>query len=148
MAMNAYGSWIGWHLYGGGSPKSALYGIWNVEQLNIDGQTRSPLITDYGRWRRVIFDAPSRMAFQRMDDSLARYGASIKVDDKILTLTEDDDKNWKASFIFQRPNPDQLILDGNMDGHKVHMQLELFDRKKFLLVSRGFHWVQENPFNR
>jgi len=35
-----------------------------------------------------------------------------------------------------------------MDGHKVHMQLELFDRKKFLLVSRGFHWVQENPFNR
>jgi len=71
MAMNAYGSWIGWHLYGGGSPKSALYGIWNVEQLNIDGQTRSPLITDYGRWRRVIFDAPSRMAFQRMDDSLA-----------------------------------------------------------------------------
>ena len=41
----------------------------------------------------------------------------------------------------------QLTLDGNMDGHKVHMPLNLVDRRKFLLVSRGFHWVQEYPFN-
>lgn len=148
MGMNAYGSWTGWHLYGGGSPKSALYGIWNVDQLTIDGQSRSPLITDYGRWRRVIFDIPSRMAFQRMDDSLARYGAAIKVNDQTLALTKDDDKNWKASFTFQRPTPDQLILDGDMDSHKLHMQLQLLDREKFLLVNRGFHWIQENPFNR
>lgn len=148
MGMNAYGSWTGWHLYGGGSPKSALYGIWNVEQLTIDGQTRSPLITDYGRWRRVIFDIPSRMVFQRMDDSLAGYGATIKVNDHTLALTKDGDKNWKASFTFQRSTPDQLILDGDMDSHKLHMQLQLLDREKFLLVNRGFHWVQENPFNR
>jgi hypothetical protein len=41
-----------------------------------------------------------------------------------------------------------LILDGNMDSHKMHMQLELVDLNKFLLVSRGFHWIQEYPFNR
>jgi hypothetical protein len=148
MGMNAYGSWAGWHIYGGGSPKSALYGIWDVTELRIDGQTRSPLLTDYGRWRRAIFDLPSRMAFQRMDDTLARYGATIKVKDHTLALTKDDDKNWKASFSFQRPAPEKLILDGDMASHKVHMQLQLFDRKEFLLVSRGFHWIQENPFNR
>jgi hypothetical protein len=88
------------------------------------------------------------MAFQRMDDSFARYGASINVNGKTVAVTKDDDKNWKASFTFQRPAPDQLILDGNMDSRKVHMQLQLIDRKKFLLVSRGFHWIQEYPFNR
>jgi hypothetical protein len=88
------------------------------------------------------------MAFQRMDDSLARYGASINVNDKTLALTKDDDKNWKARFIFQRPTPEQLLLDGDMDSHKVHMELRLLDRKKYLLVSRGFHWIQEYPFNR
>jgi len=41
-----------------------------------------------------------------------------------------------------------LVLDGDMDRHKVHMQLKLLDRNKFLLVSRGFHWIQEIPFNR
>ena len=47
-----------------------------------------------------------------------------------------------------RPAPDQLTLDGNMDGHTVHMQLELLDRNQFLLVSGGFRWIQEYPDNR
>lgn len=46
-----------------------------------------------------------------------------------------------------RPSTDQLTLDGKMDGHDVHMQLKLVDRNKFLLVNRGFHWVQA-PFIR
>jgi uncharacterized membrane protein YphA (DoxX/SURF4 family) len=148
VGVGLYGSWSDWHQFGRGGPKSALYGIWDVNQLAIDGQIRSPLVTDYGRWRRAIFDIPSRMSFQRMDESFARYGASIDDQKKTLALTKDDDKNWRSSFIFQRPAPDQLILDGSMDGHKVHMQLQLLDRAKFLLVSRGFHWVQEEPFNR
>ena len=40
------------------------------------------------------------------------------------------------------------MLDGNMNGHQLQMQLQLFDREKLLLVSRGFHWIQERPFNR
>ncbi len=70
VALSAYGGWDAWHTFGGGRPKSPLYGIWNVEQLWIDGQLRSPLLTDHDRWRRVIFDTPDRNTFQRMDDSL------------------------------------------------------------------------------
>jgi hypothetical protein len=40
------------------------------------------------------------------------------------------------------------LLDGTMEGHKMRMLLQLVDREKFLLVSRGFHWIQEYPFNR
>ena len=148
VGMNVHGGWSARHFYGDRRPKSALYGIWNVDQLTIEGQVRPPLLTDNERWRRVIFDVPTRMAFQRMDDSFARYGASINVNGKILALTNADDKNWKATFAFQRPAPDQLVLDGDMDSHKVHMQLKLLDRNKFLLVSRRFHWIQETPFNR
>jgi len=146
VGMNAYGSWDGWHTYGGGRPKSPLYGIWNVDQLSIDGQLRSPLLNDYDRWRRAIFDAPNRMAFQRMDDSYARFGAEIN--GNTLALSKDDDKNWKASFYCQRVAQDQMTMDGNMDGHRIHAQLQLVDLNKFLLVSRGFHWIQEYPFNR
>jgi len=146
VGMNAYSSWASWYRYGGGSPKSPLYGIWDVNELTIDGQAPLPLITDSARWRRAVFDSPDRMAFQHMDESFARYNSSIH--DKTLALTKADDKNWKATFIYQRPVSEQLVLDGDMDGHKVHMQLQLVDHKKFLLVSRGFHWIQENPFNR
>jgi hypothetical protein len=35
-----------------------------------------------------------------------------------------------------------------MDGRKVRMRLELQPRENFLLVTRGFNWIQEFPFNR
>jgi hypothetical protein len=146
--MNAHNGWAAWRTFGGGHPKSPLYGIWNVDELSIDGQIRSPLLIDYGRWRRAVFEFPDRMAFQRMDDSFARYGASIDPNARTLALTKTGDKNWKANFTFQRAAEDQLILDGNMDNQKVHMQLRLVDHSKFLLVSRGFHWIEEYPFNR
>jgi len=73
--------------------------------------------------------------------SFAPYGAVREIDGG-------DDKNWTASFTFQRPAGDQLILDGRMDNHQVHMELQLTDRNSFLLVSRGFHWIQEAPFGR
>jgi hypothetical protein len=111
--------------------------------MSIDEQLRPPLLTDSARWRRAIFDYPDRMAFQRLDDSFVPYGASVNLPEKTLALTKSDDKNWTANFTYQRPAEDQLILDGRMDNHQVHMELQLTDRKKFLLVSRGFHWIQE-----
>jgi hypothetical protein len=140
--------WGIWSTRGGGRPLPPLYGIWEVRQMSIDEQPRPPLLTDSTRWRRAIFDYPDRMAFQRTDDSIAPYGASVNLPDRTLALTKKDDKNWRASFTFQQPAGDQLILDGRMDNHQVHMELQLTDRNSFPLVSRGFHWTQEAPLGR
>jgi hypothetical protein len=148
LGMKIRGGVDAWHKYGAGSPKSALYGIWDVEELSIDGQTRSPLINDYGRWRRVVFDFPKTVVFERMDDSFAWYGASIDTSARTIALSKGSDKKWKGNFSFQRPAGNQLMLDGTMDSHNVHMRLLLVDRSKFMLVSRGFHWIQESPFYR
>lgn len=148
LGMNAYCERRDWYIGGGGQPKSPLYGIWEVDQQTMDGQLRSPLLNDYGRWRRVIFDFPDRVTFQRMDDSFARHPVTINVKDKTLVLNDDVDKNWKANFTFARVAPGQLILDGKLDDHQTQLQLRLVDLNKFALVNRGFHWIQEHPFNR
>src|SRR5262245_33945079 len=114
--------------------------------MMIDGQVRSPLIGDYGRWRRVVFDLTTYTNFQRMDDSVEYFGSSIDDKAKVVNLTSFEDKNWKASLAFDRPAKDQLILDGSMDGHKIYMELKLYDRNKFALVNRGFHWINEYPY--
>jgi len=145
---NVYSSRISWHTYGGGRPKSALYGIWDVDQMSIDGQLRPPLLTDRDRWRRAIFDSPNRLTFERADDTYTGYGAAIDVNHNTLALTKPADKKWAAHFTFARPAKDRLTLDGEMDGHTVHIEFRLFDRNRFLLVSRGFHWIQEYPLNR
>jgi hypothetical protein len=147
VAINLYGARQAWGQYGGGAPKSPLYGIWNVDQMSIDGQLRSPLITDYDRWRRVIFDRPGAIAFQRMSDTVVFYGAAVDTSAGTITPTQPVDV-WKTPLRFQRSAHDRLTLDGEMSHHRLHMELRLLDRNSFLLVTRGFHWVQEYPFNR
>jgi hypothetical protein len=157
--------WNHWNKAAGGRPLPPLYGIWEVKQMSVDQQPRLPLLTDSTRWRRAIFDYPSRncagaykqtgytqaslcLAFQRLDDSFVPYGASVNLSGGTLDLTKSSDKNWKADFTLHRPAENQLILDGRMDDHQVHMELQLVDRNSFPLVSRGFHWTMEAPYGR
>ena len=146
--MNIHQGIKSWTTRGGGRPRPSLYGIWNVEQMSMDGQLRPPLLTDNGRWRRVFFDAMTQTSFQRMDMTFANYPSTLNDSANTLTLTKNDDKSWKAAFTFNRPAPDQVILDGAMDGHKLHLELKLFDRNKLQLVSRGFHWINDFPYQR
>ena len=158
LAASSYASWHGWHAWSSGHPKSPLYGIWNVEQFAVDGQIRAPLVTDNERWRRVIFDFPDVVIVQLMDDSFVgdphpeylalSYTALIDVKGKTIALVKGDDANRKASFKYDRPVQDRLVLDGRMDGHQIQMQLTLLDHKKFLLLNRGFHLINESSFNR
>ena len=148
VAVAMKGSVDAWTQYGGGAPKSPLYGVWRVAYMSVDGVERSPLVTDYDRWRRVIFDRPQGMAFQRMDDTFVPHGNKIDTAARTIALTRPADPKWAASFTYDQPSPDRLTMSGEMDGKKVVMRLELFPRERFLLVSRGFNWVQEYPFNR
>lgn len=128
---------------GGGYPKSPLYGIWDVQELSVDGQVRPPLYNDYDRrWRRVIFDAPNLVVFQRTDDSFAHYGASIDVSHQILSVTKGNSRSWRSTFTFQRPAPDRLILEGEMDGHRIALRLQRVELDTFRLLNSPFRWIR------
>jgi hypothetical protein len=116
--------------------------------MQIDGHTRSPLITDYDRWRRLVIQSAVGIMLQRMDDTFVGYGAKVDMTAKTIALTKAADKAWNARFTFEQPTRERLVLAGTLDGHSIRMKTELVDHTKFLLVSRGFHWVQEYPFNR
>jgi uncharacterized membrane protein YphA (DoxX/SURF4 family) len=145
---NAWGAREGWKTYGGGVPKPALYGIWDVEQETIDGQLRPPLFTDSDRWRRVVFDRYDLVVFQRFNDERVVNTGTIDTQARTVKISPRGSNQGATTLTYTQPAPDQLTLDGPLNGHRVHMELKLYDRSKFLLVSRGFHWVQESPFNR
>ena len=132
-----------WNLAGARSPRSPLYGIWNVEQMAVNGETRPVELNDYDRrWRRVIFDAPTTVVFQRTDDSFARYGAVIDDGVKSVTLSKGGSKNWKANFSVERPSADRLILEGEMDGERVRAEFRLVEFDTLRLLNSDFRWVR------
>ena len=147
LGANAYNSWKSWYLFGGGRPKSVLYGIWDIEEFSQDGKWRAPLLTDNDRFRRAIFDFTDSVTFEKMDNTFISYGTAIDDARKTMNLEKGSDKNFKATLAYQRDG-DQLTLDGDFDKHKLRLKLHRVDHTKFLIVSHGFHWIQEYPFNR
>ena len=147
VGFNFYTASQGWYSRGPGGPKSPLYGIWNVEEMRVDGVVRAGLIGDYGRWRRLIFQTPANMSFQRMDNSFQPYAAAVDMNARTVTLTNPD-KSTAATFTIQQQDANSMVLDGTMNNQKIRFDLKLQPRESFLLVSRGFHWIQERPFNR
>lgn len=128
--------------------RSPLYGIWEVEEFSLDGEARPPLVTDRERWRRVIFDFPGVLAVQTMGDARQRYRLALDEGQKTLSLTKRDDPNWKTVLTYDRPEAERLTLAGGVDGRQIQAALRRSDPSRFLLPNRGFHWVNEYPFNR
>jgi hypothetical protein len=130
------------------APKPPLYGMWNVEELRVDGKVRPPLVTDETRWRRVFFSAPGRFSIQLMSDSRQRYNLVLDETKRTLDISKRGDPNWKTTLVYRRLKPDVLIVEGPFDGQEVQARLRRTEPPEFVLVTRGFHWINERPFNR
>jgi hypothetical protein len=134
--------------YGSRAPKPPLYGIWSVDVFEVDGVARPALVTDEGRWRRLIFGRPGTASIQLMSDTRQRYRIKLDADKKVLHLTKRDDPAWQTSLSYTQPGPQRLAVEGPFDGHEIRASLHRVDESSFLLTSRGFHWINEFPFNR
>jgi uncharacterized membrane protein YphA (DoxX/SURF4 family) len=133
---------------GPGAPRSPLYGIWNIEQMSVDDEIRPPVVNDYDRrWRRVIFDTPDVVVFQRTDDSLAHYGAELTTEGHTLALSKRNSRTWSARFTVDRPASDRMVLAGEMDRYRIRLQLRLVDLDTFRLLRSTFRWIRPpDPF--
>jgi hypothetical protein len=143
------GAHFGRQMFGDLAPKSPLYGIWNVEEFEIDGKAHPPLVTDAQRWRRVIFDYPMVLAIQLMNDSRQRY--VLNLDTKGMTMgisPRNAPPGNKTIFSYTQPEPGLLAMEGTLDGRKIKARIRRAETSDFLLTSRGFHWINEYPINR
>ena len=132
----------------GQPPRSPLRGIWNVDTLTVDGVDHPPLATDGTRWRRIVFDYAEWVTFQNMDDSRTLYGLGLYETQGAMYLGKREDRKWSATLNYKRPSPNEMVLDGPMDGHTYHAVLHKAEAPSFRLTKRGFHWINESPFNR
>ena len=142
------GSWEGYRQYVVNRPKAPLYGLYEVESFNRNGQDAPPLDTDTSRWKKVVIQFPTALSVRMMDDSPRIYTTEYDAAKSTVTLAGDPDKSKKNAFTYTRPDGDHVILKGTLANDPVVVKLRRLDPAKFLLVNRGFHWINERPFNR
>jgi hypothetical protein len=129
--------------------RSPLRGVWEVNELTDNGVARPPLTTDATRWRRAVFDNPTNMSFFLMNDTRLRFNSKLDEKTHTLKLTNRENRSEVMTLIYARPSPRVLTLDGVVSGHTLHAKCDLSEvYEKPLLLTRGFHWVNESPLNR
>jgi uncharacterized membrane protein YphA (DoxX/SURF4 family) len=143
-----YGGWRGYQAAYIHPQRPPIYGLYQVQQFVLNGREIPPLITDGARWRTMIAEFPGFITVKMMNDSLRGYQARFDAAKSDLTLSEPNQKAKTYSLHYARPGADQLTLEGDIADGRVSIRLRKIDASKFLLMSRGFHWISEVPFNR
>jgi hypothetical protein len=141
-------SYDGYQQYGDAAPKPPLFGIYEVDSFSKNGVTLPPLLTDSVRWRRLVVSRPGGLSVKLMNDSTRRYLAKVDTVTRQVTLWTRADSTTRFPFSFLRTEDGGLLLSGAMSGDSLRVRLRRVDHTKFLLVSRGYHWINEYPFNR
>ncbi|HYW32507.1 MAG TPA: hypothetical protein VE869_13445 [Gemmatimonas sp.] len=129
-------------------------GAWRVESLT--GTPRR------GMWESLVIDG--QRARLKHSTGSAQWLALSRVDSTMLRLWSQDDNGIGGTSVPMQLTgelrgagrssvgtprvADTLLLRGVQGGDSVRAVLVRRDLQKMLLVSRGFHWVQEVPYNR
>jgi hypothetical protein len=169
-----YGNWETSKLRGRGVPEPPMFGLWEVEEFAIDGKVRPPLTTDAGRWQRLAFRKP----FTLQKSAPGRPGVTIvnmpgkpllmsdvAVDEEQRTITlsrpggpPGSDKPPMALGVLRYTEPEPgvievegevaFVADGKPGPKSVKARLRHYGKDRFLLSGRGFHWINEFPYNQ
>jgi len=146
VSMNAWGTRQSKKEFDDLVSSAPFHGIWTIDAMTVDGEAKRPSGSSVARSRRLIQEWPTKIVVQQLDDTFVYYQAQIDMEAKTLSLTRS--KEPDQVFKFTQPTATSLLLDGTSDGHVLHIETSFLDYRKFPLLNRGFHWVQEYPFNR
>ena len=80
---------------------------------------------------------------QRENDSWGYFSVDVDTANSSMTVSSQD---WSSALTYKQATPSQLSLTGPLQGHQVRIQLHSEGTGDFLLVRRGFHWINEYPF--
>ena len=125
-----------------------LRGIWEVDELTVNGDARLFQVAEEARWQYLIFEFRKFLTVRTLKGPHQGFKLQLDTENHTLTLGRHDDPEWKAAFQYAEPEPERLTLQGSYNGHQMDAKLHRVDETKFMLKSRGFHWIQEFPFNR
>jgi uncharacterized membrane protein YphA (DoxX/SURF4 family) len=132
-------------------PRPPIYGVWDVDELSRNGRV-VPWSADLARWRRLIASSPGEVAVRLA--SGARQSFAAAYGQRLVTLSSRGGSGSageqvpSASLAWSQPDPDHLVLQGTMSGEALTVKLRRVDESRVLLVTRGFHLIDDAPINQ
>lgn len=122
-----------------------LYGLYTAEWVVHNNDTTAAQLTDSSRWHYFIMQYENMATVRYMNEGFEYFDARTDTVNKTIALKGNDEQERQYHY-YKRD--DLLVLERDTDADTTKIVLRQYDEKKFLLTNRGFHWVNEMPFNR
>jgi len=147
-ALQIIGGVQGWSEYGPGAPKPPLYGLYEVTSHTRNGEPQHALGSETPVWRHVSFARYGRFALWPVHGEPVRSMVAVDEAAGTLVLTSREPGVEPQTLQYHSPRPDVLVIEGTLDGAAQQLVLRRVDEQQMRLPSRGFHWINEEPYNR
>ena len=134
--------------YGDASPRPALYGLYETDEFVHNGTVLPPLLGDTTRWRRATFSRRGTLNIRLMNDSVRIFRVRVDTAARTALLLLPADSMQRMTLAYDVPDGSRLVMSGVFRGDSIRASFRRRDESDFLLFNRGFHWIQEFPFNR
>lgn len=134
--------------YGDAAPKTPLYGAYFVKSFVVNHDTLPPLATDSTYWKHLIIQWGEYAQIRFLNDSTRGYSMKIDTVARTLYLKQRLDTTNKSLLAYQMVDEKNMLLRGTIKNDSVSILLKRKTEKDFLLMKRGFRWINEYPFNR
>ncbi|GAA4962060.1 hypothetical protein [Algibacter aquimarinus] len=132
--------------YGSKASKPKLYGVYEVTNYVINGDT----ITNYKSdklWKNIRFERVGRVQIEKMNKENLYY----KVEEDSITnkITFSPSGNTSEAFDFNYTTTEKTLEFSFIHKNDtISGQTKRLGKEDFLLTNRGFHWISEYPYNR
>ncbi|MEM6517304.1 MAG: hypothetical protein AAF688_14055 [Bacteroidota bacterium] len=132
------------------APEPYFYGVHETELFVKNNDTIPPLLTDKTRWKRLMLDKgwlSEYMIVKGMKDQSSWYTYELDSINSTLKMTSSSDSLDVLDLTYTK-NDSIISFNGLWKNDTIQIKLKKYDVSKILLTNRGFHWINEYPYNR
>jgi len=127
--------------------KPPMYGLYEVKTHTINGVEKPALLTDSERWRYIAMEYAGSAQVYGMDLKTTYYQTKVDTVAQTIALNRWNDTTNVHTLTYIK-NEKGFLFKGDLEGKNIEVQTQYLTKKDFPIMSRGYHWIQEYPFNR
>jgi len=120
----------------------SLVGFWTVKSVRSDNGDQQKY---FDKWLTLSISGQKYASVSFRNGQRVWLTWKTSDDQKQVDLGAGKQSNWSMHCEIERPDPEHIVL---RSAEKTIIQCERLQRSDFLLLNRGFHWVNETPFNK
>ncbi len=131
-------------------PKPKLYGLYDIDIFIVNNDTLPNSSLDASRWNQLVFEDNDYMRVRFKSDSVAGFLAKVDTIHQKIDIKYRADSTMRGTLHYTFSNPDNFILSGTIrnDSVTIISKRRKIETKNFRLIKRGFHWINERPYNK